>query len=324
MTNAQVAVRFGIRHSVIRHSFVIPTHYGVGNPYRETMSATATPVFRVRYAETDAQAVAYYGSYYAWQEVGNIHFLETHGIFLPQLDQQGVCLMTAETYGRFRRPAAYDDPIVVRTRLAEAAPKRVLFENEIVRANDGELLALGRTAYVAVHPSGTILPIPDSLLSLAEARTDRIVVSEKADEILASPPPGARSCTVELKVRYAETDAQGVAYYGSYYAWFEVGRTEMTRAVGLPYRDLERQGVLLPVAESFCRHFAPLRPCERFNLLTVVPAPGKARMTFVHRLTSLDGQKDLATGYTIHACTGRDGRPHGLPPEIVERFAPHP
>jgi acyl-CoA thioester hydrolase len=289
-----------------------------------TMSATETPVFRVRYAETDAQAVAYYGSYFAWQEVGTIHFLETHGISLPELDRQGVCMMTAETYARFRRPAVYDDPIVVRTRLAQAAPKRVMFENEIVRAEDGELLALGRTAYVAVHPSGAVLPVPDLLLSLAEERAERVAIAEKADEILASPPPGARSCTAELKVRYAETDAQGVAYYGCYYAWFEVGRTEMTRSVGLPYRDLERQGVLLPVAEAYCRHFGPLRPCERFNVLTLVPPLGKARMTFVHRLSSLDGQKEFATGYTVHACTGRDGRPHGLPPEVIARFAPAP
>jgi len=283
---------------------------------------TQTPAFRVRYAETDAQAVAYYGSYFTWQEVGNIHFLETHGIRLPELDRQGCFLMTAETYARFRRPAVYDDAIVVRTRLAQAAPKRAALENEILRADDGELLALGRTAYVAVGGSNGVLPIPDRLLALADERVERVTISEKAEEILAPPPPGAHACVWELKVRYAETDSQGVAYYGSYYPWFEVGRTELTRSIGLPYRELERQGILLPVAEAFCRHFAPLRACERFRMTTAVPALGRARVTFAHRLTSLDGSQEIAAGYTIHACTGRDGRPHGLPPELVERLAP--
>ncbi len=280
-----------------------------------------TPPFRVRYAETDAQAVAYYGSYFAWWEVGELHFLETIGVRAPELDRQGIMVAAAESYARYLHPAVYDDLVAVRVRLAQGAPKRLLLETELVRVGDGVVLARGRMARVLVGSAGKVLSIPDHILAAAEERVERIVVSEKAEQILAPTPPGARQHTQELRVRYAETDAQGVAYFGSYYAWFEAGRNELTRAVGLPYRELERHGIYLPVAEAFCRYLSPLRPREVFRLTTAVPTLGRAKMVFTNRITSLDGRREIAAGYTIHGCTGRDGRPRGLPPEVVGRFA---
>jgi len=299
-----------------------------------------TPPFRVRYAETDAQAVAYYASYFVWWEVGDIHLLESAGILLPDLDRQGLLFSAVESYGRFIRPAVYDDLVSVRVRLAQAAPKRVLFETALLRVGDGATLATGKMAYVLVGPGGKALPIPEHFAAMADERVERIVVSDKADLLLGPNPPGVREHTQDIKVRYAETDSQGVAYYGSYYAWFEAGRNELTRSVGLPYSTLERQGIYLPVSEAFCRHYSPLRASETFRMATSVPVLGRARMTFVNRIascgrdvpiprnnsahSSADGQRQIAAGYTVHACTGRDGRPRGLAPEIVERFAPKP
>ena len=283
------------------------------------MQAETEP-FRVRYAETDAQAVAYYGSYFTWWEVGELHFLEAIGVRAPELDRQGILVAAAESHARFLRPAVYDDLVTVRVRLTQAAPKRVLLETELVRVGDATVLATGKMARVLIGPAGKALPIPENILAVAEERVERIVVSEKADQILAPPPPGARQHEIELRVRYAETDAQGVAYFGSYFAWFEAGRNELTRSVGLPYSELERRGVNLPVAEAFCRYLSPLRPREVFRVTTAVPALGRVKMTFVNRIASLDGQREVAAGYTIHGCTGRDGRPQALPPDVVERF----
>jgi acyl-CoA thioester hydrolase len=285
---------------------------------------TSSPPFRVRYADTDAQAVAYYASFFTWQEVGELHFLEAHGLHVPTLDSEGRVLTVAESYCRYLKPAAYDDLLTVRTRVAAAAPKRFVLENEIVRVEDGEVLATGRLADVFLAPSGEVLPVPDQLIEAAGERCERVTISPRVAGHLGPPPPGAVAHTHEIQVRYAETDAQGVAYCGSYYAWFEDGRNELTRAVGLPYSALERRGILLPVAEAFCRYFAPLRARERFRMITAVPKLGKARMTFTNRLTSLDGTREIAAGYTVHACTGPDGRPHALAPEIVERFSPAP
>lgn len=291
---------------------------------------TETPPFRVRYADTDAEAVAYYASYFTWFEVGLIHLLETLGLSLPDLEAQGRVLVASESFAKYRRPARYDELIVVRSRVARAAPKRAVIEHQVVRHADGEVLAHGAVSRVlaglpddGAWERAIALPMPESVLDAAAERVERIEpLSRRAEQLLAPTPPGARSHTAEFRVRYAETDAQGIAYFGSYYAWFEAGRTELGHAVGMPYSELERRGYVLPVAEAFCRYFAPLRPCERFRITTAVPALGKARITFTSRLASPDGQREIAAGYTLHALTQRDGRPQGLPPEIVQHYGP--
>ncbi|MFW6164485.1 MAG: acyl-CoA thioesterase [Planctomycetota bacterium] len=282
------------------------------------------PPFRVRYADTDAQGVAYYGSYFAWMEVGEIHFLEQIGLHVPDLERRGLVLTVAETYMRYRRPASYGDLLAVRTRVLATAPKRFLLENQIVRVEDGAVLAVGRLSDVVRDASGGVQPVPEPLVERAEQRVERVVISPRVARYLVPTPLGAPEHTHEIRVRYAETDAQGVAYYGSYFTWFEEGRNELTRAMGLPYSEIERGGTVLPVAEAYCRYLAPLRPCDRFLMTTAVPAAEGARMTFSNRMASLDGQAPIALGFTVHACTGPDGRPHGLDPELVERFSPTP
>ena len=63
-----------------------------------------------------------------------------------------------------------------------------------------------------------------------------------------------------VRVRFAETDQMGVVYHSNYLIWMEVGRVELCRALGIRYRDMEREGVLLTVAEASCRYHAPARP----------------------------------------------------------------
>ena len=280
-----------------------------------------TPPFRVRYAETDAQGVAYYGSYFAWWEVGEVHFFERLGLDIPDLDRRGLALTVAESYAKFIRPARYDDLVVVRIRLSQAAPKRFLFETELVRCHDDQCLATGRLADVVLGPSGQVQPLPERLVAAAEERVERVVACERAEEILGHDTTGEPADTQELRVRYAETDAQGVAYYASHYVWFEVGRNALTRAVGMPYTEIERQGHSLPVAEAYCRYLAPLRPTERFTVTTTSRAIGRARLAFINRLTRADGVP-AAEGFTIHGYTDDSGRPRPLPQEILQRFAP--
>lgn len=289
-----------------------------------------TAPFRVRYADTDAEAVAYYGSYFSWFEMGLIQLLEELGLSMPEMDARGCVAVAAETLARYRRPARYDELVFVRSRIAQAAAKRARIEHEVVRVADGQVLATGADARVLAGlpddgqwEGASALPLPDGVLAAADERVERIEpLSRRAEGILGPLPPGARSHTAEFRVRYAETDAQGIAYYGSYYTWFEAGRGELGHAVGMPYAELERHGYVLPVAEAFCRYYTPLLPCERFHITTSVPALGKAKITFANHITSLDGQRQVAHGYTIHACTRRDGRPQGLPPEVVEHYGP--
>ena len=68
-----------------------------------------------------------------------------------------------------------------------------------------------------------------------------------------------RVVEAQVRVRYAETDAMGGVHHANYFVWFELGRTEYTRAVGLPYREVETRGVRLVVIEASARFHAPAR-----------------------------------------------------------------
>ena len=62
-----------------------------------------------------------------------------------------------------------------------------------------------------------------------------------------------------IRVRYADTDKMGVAYYANYFVWFEVGRTDLLRQSGWSYREMEAEGFSLPVIEAQCAYRAPAR-----------------------------------------------------------------
>src|SRR3954470_20680979 len=71
----------------------------------------------------------------------------------------------------------------------------------------------------------------------------------------------------KVTVRYAETDMMGVVYHGSYFPWFEIGRTTLLKEIGLPYRQLETDGFRLPVLEVAVKY---IRPAVYDDLLTIV------------------------------------------------------
>ena len=113
----------------------------------------------------------------------------------------------------------------------------------------------------------------------------------------------------EFRVRYADTDQMGWAYYGNYLRWFEVGRAEMLRALGRSYRSVEEQdGLLLPVLDARCRYFHGARYDELVTIETGVLAAGRASVRFGYRLLGEDGAL-LAVGYTEHCFLDREGRP---------------
>lgn len=109
------------------------------------------------------------------------------------------------------------------------------------------------------------------------------------------------------RVTYAETDRMGFAYYGNYLTWFEIGRTEMIRASGMAYRELEDRGYMLPVTEAACRYHAPARYDDLVTIHTTLTEFKGIRMTFGYEIL-LDGIV-LAEGVTKHAFTDRDGKP---------------
>lgn len=140
-----------------------------------------------------------------------------------------------------------------------------------------------------------------------------------------SPPDRKSKALVhthEISVRYGETDQMGVAYYSNYLDWFEVARTEWLRARGRTYREIEAEGVFLPVVEAQCRYVASARYDDRLRLVTWISELSRAVIRFDYRVERVDDDTLLATGFTRHCFLDRDGRPIRVQGELRELLAP--
>jgi acyl-CoA thioester hydrolase len=132
--------------------------------------------------------------------------------------------------------------------------------------------------------------------------------------------PTARSSTA-LRVRYAETDAMGVAYYANYFVWFEVARTDLLRVLGWSYKEMEDAGVLLPVIEADCRYRRPARYDDELEIRTEGRLTSPVRLEFHYEVFVKGHDAKMDAGRTAHAALGRNGRPCRLPARVVEAFS---
>ena len=114
--------------------------------------------------------------------------------------------------------------------------------------------------------------------------------------------------TTALRVRYSETDQMGTFYNSRVLEWFEVGRTELLRAIGLPYTRMEDRGVFLPVVVAHCEYLGRAAYDDSLHVTTRVAPEGKARLRFEIAIAHIDG-RPVARGYTVHAVTSAEGKP---------------
>jgi acyl-CoA thioester hydrolase len=123
------------------------------------------------------------------------------------------------------------------------------------------------------------------------------------------------------RVIYGDTDNMGQAYYGNYYRWFEVGRSEMFRSLGLPYKAVEESGIFLPVAESHCKYALPAKYDDILVIETSLDPKLKAGLKFDYKIFKEDGRTLIAEGYTKHPCVNREGKVVRPPPFLREVIA---
>ena len=117
-----------------------------------------------------------------------------------------------------------------------------------------------------------------------------------------------------LRVRYAETDQMGVVYYANYLTWFEVGRVEYCRAIGVLYDEMEKAAkCFLAVVEANCRYHEPLTYDTEFVIRTRLTHFKGVFLAFGYRLLNLDGSGPLAVGWTKHIVVGQNGKPKKIP-----------
>jgi acyl-CoA thioester hydrolase len=129
-----------------------------------------------------------------------------------------------------------------------------------------------------------------------------------------------RNCTT-VRVRYAETDQMGIAWHGEYLAWFEVGRTDLLRGCGCTYRELEAQGLRLPVIEVQARYLRPALYDDVLEIHTRLTDIGGARVSFDYEVRRQGTDAPLATGATSHAAIDLKGRPRRIPEDLRRRLA---
>jgi acyl-CoA thioester hydrolase len=117
-----------------------------------------------------------------------------------------------------------------------------------------------------------------------------------------------------VRVRYADTDAMGVAYYGNFLAFFESGRVEAMRQIGADYASVVERGVHLPVVEAFVQYRQPAVFDDLLLVSTYARHVRGARFTFVYEIVREVDQACVATGHTVHACVDATSlRPVRLP-----------
>jgi len=121
------------------------------------------------------------------------------------------------------------------------------------------------------------------------------------------------------RVIYGDIDRMGHAYYGNYFRWFEIGRTEMFRDLGLPHREIEERGIYLPVSECRAKFTAAARYDDVIVIETVVDTAVKGGIKFDYRIFREDGETLLAEGFTKHAFVDPSGRVV-RPPDFIRKL----
>jgi acyl-CoA thioester hydrolase len=122
---------------------------------------------------------------------------------------------------------------------------------------------------------------------------------------------------VKIRAIYADTDAMGIVYHTNYIRWFEVGRTELFRDMGILYTEVEAAGFNLPLTQVYCHYLLPTRYDDLVMVETEIEYMKRASMKFAYLIWDEKREKRITEGYTVHACTDRDGKIIRVPAVIA-------
>ena len=120
--------------------------------------------------------------------------------------------------------------------------------------------------------------------------------------------------SIQIRVRYCETDAMGYLHHSQFFNYFEQGRTELLRAQGGCYREIEESGLYLVVVRLQCSYHSPARYDDLLTLVTKVETISAVKIEHSYRLHS--GDRLLASANSTLACVDRDGKIQRLPESI--------
>ncbi len=118
----------------------------------------------------------------------------------------------------------------------------------------------------------------------------------------------------EIRVRYAETDQMGIVHHANFLIWFETGRSELCRAKGFSYKEMEEQdGALMVVAESYCRYKSPAYYEDVLTIRTKVIEIRSRSLRFFYEIYRASDELLIAEGETLHVVTDKSKKVKSLP-----------
>ena len=133
---------------------------------------------------------------------------------------------------------------------------------------------------------------------------------------------------VAARPLFGDVDAMNVVYYGNYLRFFELGRAELMRAVGRPYRQIADDGLHMPVTEAHLRYYRPATYDQEIFIETSLAWIKKASLRFDYRILGQSGDPEqgeilLVAGYTVHGCVDQKGKVHRLPDWVAPLLSQH-
>ena len=127
-----------------------------------------------------------------------------------------------------------------------------------------------------------------------------------------------------VRVRYQETDQMGVVYHANYLVWFEIGRVELMRQMGVTYDEMEREeGCGIAVVEAAARYRCPARYDDELIVRTWLTAMRGAVIKFSYAIVRAADDAVLCEGQTVHVVVNKEMKKCVLPQRYAERFAKH-
>lgn len=122
--------------------------------------------------------------------------------------------------------------------------------------------------------------------------------------------------SLQLRISYADTDQMGMVYYANYLTFFERGRTELFRNIGINYKIIEERGFYFPVIHAECRYLSPAKYDDIIEIETKISDITAASITCNYEIKCRG--KLLVTGKTKHPFVNKDLKPVRFPKDIKE------
>jgi acyl-CoA thioester hydrolase len=129
-------------------------------------------------------------------------------------------------------------------------------------------------------------------------------------------------CETQIRVRYAETDRMGYVYYGNYATYYEVGRVEALRSLGMSYRTMEDSGIMLPVIQYSIKYFKPAFYDDLLTIKTIIPELPATRIKFIYKMFNAKGIQLNEGETTLVFVNIETQKPCAAPNEFLEKLKP--